>query len=58
VTVRYATADGTAVAGGDYVAQSGVITFAPGELSKTISVPVMGDVVDEGRRSPNLLRPD
>jgi Tol biopolymer transport system component len=31
VSVAYATADGTARAGKDYVAASGVVTFAPGE---------------------------
>src|SRR5260370_6416156 len=36
VTVHYATADGTAIAGSDYVAQAGSLTFAPGETHKTI----------------------
>jgi len=40
VTVRYATADGTAIAGRDYIAQSGTLTFGPGELFKTISIPL------------------
>ena len=31
VSVRYATSDGTAVAGSDYVARSGSLRFAPGE---------------------------
>lgn len=44
VTVYFATADGTAnVADGDYVAQSGTLTFAPGETTKTITVMVKGD---------------
>lgn len=43
VTVQYATADGTATAGTDYTATSGTLTFLPGETSKTISVPVLGD---------------
>ncbi len=30
VTVNYATADGTALAGSDYTATSGTLTFAPG----------------------------
>ena len=36
VSVRYATADGTAVAGADYEAASGVVRFAPGETAKTV----------------------
>ena len=43
VTVNYATANGTATAGSDYVAQSGVLTFAPGETQKTIQVTAIGD---------------
>ncbi|MBP8283538.1 MAG: hypothetical protein KAX46_06435 [Chromatiaceae bacterium] len=38
VTVRYATANGTAQAGTDYTAASGQVTFAPGQTSKTLPV--------------------
>jgi hypothetical protein len=47
VTVDYATANGTATAPGDYQARSGTLTFAPYETSKTITVPVVADTVDE-----------
>ena len=47
VTVQYATADGTAKAGSDYTSASGSLTFAPGELTKTISVAVIGDTTVE-----------
>jgi chitinase len=40
VTVDYATADGTAIAGTDYTAASGVLTFSPGQTSKTVDVTV------------------
>ncbi|MFO0848284.1 MAG: Calx-beta domain-containing protein [Gemmataceae bacterium] len=43
VTVNFATANGTALSGGDYSATSGTVTFAPGELARTISVSVLGD---------------
>src|SRR5262249_47803553 len=43
VTVQYATADGTATAGSDYTPASGTLTFNPGETSKTIVVPILGD---------------
>jgi sugar lactone lactonase YvrE len=36
VTVNYATADGTATAGKDYSAQSGTVTFAPGQTSHLV----------------------
>jgi streptogramin lyase len=40
VTVSYATVNGTAVAGTDYTPTSGTLTFAPGETSKTVNVPI------------------
>ncbi len=42
-TVSYSTADGTALAGRDYTATSGILTFAPGETSKGILVPTLDD---------------
>ncbi|HTY39447.1 MAG TPA: Calx-beta domain-containing protein [Bacteroidota bacterium] len=47
VTVSYATVNGTALAGRDYVAASGTLTFAPGETQKTISVSIIGDLLNE-----------
>jgi N-acetylneuraminic acid mutarotase/uncharacterized protein YkwD len=43
VTVHYATSDGTAKAGTDYTTTSGDLTFADGETSKTITVPLLDD---------------
>ena len=51
VTVDYATADGSAKAGEDYTATSGTLTFAAGETSKTVSVAVLDDAVDEGEET-------
>ncbi len=51
VTVDYATADGTATAGADYTATSGTLTFAAGEKTKTVNVPVLDDAVDEGEET-------
>jgi hypothetical protein len=47
VSVNYATSDGTAIAGSDYIASSGTLTFAPGTTTATISVQVKGDFIDE-----------
>ena len=54
VTVGYATSDGTATAGSDYTAASGTVTFAAGEISKTVSVPVLDDAHDEGSETLTL----
>ena len=54
VTVDYATADGTAVAGADYTATSGTLTFAAGETSKTVNVPILDDSHDEGEETFTL----
>src|SRR5204863_9639044 len=37
----------TAVAGGDYLATSGILSFAPGQTVQTIPVTVVGDVTIE-----------
>jgi hypothetical protein len=47
VIVNYHTADWTAVAGSDYRAVSGTLSFARGETSKSILVPVIGDRLAE-----------
>jgi hypothetical protein len=47
VTVAFATADGTATAPGDYTSTSGTLTFAPGVLVQTVTVPVNGDTILE-----------
>ena len=56
VTVNYATADGSAtVAGSDYQAKSGTLTFVAGETSKTISVAVNGDRLAEWSESYDIV---
>ena len=57
---RYATADGTAVAGSDFTAPASEsqITFAPGETSKTITIEVIGDASIEAHETFSLLLSD
>jgi len=43
VTVNFTTANGSAIAGDDYYATSGTLTFNPGQTSLTITVTVIGD---------------
>jgi ELWxxDGT repeat protein len=47
VTVSYTTANGTATGPSDYTAVAGTLTFAPGEMTKTVTVAVKGDRVGE-----------
>jgi parallel beta-helix repeat protein len=48
VTVDYATVSGTATAGADFTAVSGTLTFADGEISKFITIPILQDSIFEG----------
>jgi hypothetical protein len=48
VTVQWATSDGSATAGSDYIAKSTTIKILAGQLSATISVPIIGDTTPEG----------
>lgn len=47
VSVYYSTANSTATAGSDYQVQSGWLTFAPGQLTQTITGLVNGDTLHE-----------
>jgi hypothetical protein len=47
VTVDYATADGTAEQGADYIAVSGTISFPPGTTNQPVTVQIVGDTNDE-----------
>jgi hypothetical protein len=47
VSVDFSTADASAQAGSDYVAAVGTVTFGPGEITKTLAVPLQGDTRDE-----------
>jgi uncharacterized protein YjdB len=44
-SVQYATSNGSAVAGVNYAATSGTVTFAAGEVQKTVTVPTIDDGV-------------
>lgn len=46
-TVDFVTENGTVSASSDYQPASGTLTFNPGDLTKTITVPVNGDPVNE-----------
>jgi serralysin len=46
-SVNYATANGTATAGSDYLGAAGTVNFGVGENTKTISVTINGDTAVE-----------
>ena len=50
VSVSYATTNGTALAGTDYTTTSGVLVFAAGVTTQTLSVAVLGDALAEPTR--------
>lgn len=47
VTVDYVTTDQTAIQPDDYTSVSGTLTFAPGETSKTINIPIINSAFSE-----------
>lgn len=47
VTVAYTTGNGTATANSDYTTSSGTLTFAANETSKSFTVPIVNDTLDE-----------
>jgi sugar lactone lactonase YvrE len=47
LTVNYATSDGSALAGSDYAATNGTLTFAPGVTSEIIRIPILDDSLAE-----------
>jgi hypothetical protein len=56
--VDYATQDGTAVTGLDYVALAGSVYFEPGELKKTVKVAIVKDLIREEDETFDLVVTD
>ncbi len=54
VTVQYTTQNGTAT-GSDYTATSGTVTFMPDELTKVITVNVIGDTLNEANETFSVV---
>ena len=59
VSAQWATANNTALAGSDYTAGSGTVTFTPGQMSQPVVVQVLGDTVLEPNETfaVNLTNP-
>ncbi len=54
-SIDFATLDITALAGSDYVATNGTLTFAIGEASKSIAVEILNDEISENDESFKLV---
>jgi len=54
VTLGFATTDGSAVAGEDYLAAAGSVALPSGETETSILVPIVGDHVDEDHETFGL----
>jgi hypothetical protein len=57
-TVAFAASDGTAIAGGDYTAISGTLTFEAGVSIKNFSIPIIDDAEVEGDETVMLTLSD
>ncbi len=57
-SVRLTTADGSANAGWDYVAVDEVLTFVPGDMEETVSIPIVNDNVVEFDETISLALSD
>jgi len=54
VWAEYATSDGTALAGRDYVTATGTLTFTPGVTTTTFAIPIINDSLDEPDKTVTL----
>lgn len=54
--MSWSTANGTALAGSDFSPRSGQVVFAPGQTSRTVTVPVIGDTSVEADETFRVQR--
>ena len=55
VTVKYRTVAGTAVAGDDFIAKVGTLTFAPADTSESILIAIPGDTLVESNKQFSVV---
>lgn len=55
VTVNFATTNGTATAPQDYADSDQVVTFASGQSTRTVTIPIVSDLLDEANETVNLM---
>ena len=54
LSVDWATSDGTATTGDDFEAASGTLDFEAGETSRTVTIALLDDAIDEGTETFTL----
>jgi len=54
LSVNFGTSGGSAVAGSHYTPTNGILTFAPGEISKSFTIPILDNFVTDGNRTIGL----
>lgn len=54
ITIDYSTSNGSAMAGADYNAASGTLTFANGETTKTFNITLLPDSLTESNETFNI----
>jgi uncharacterized repeat protein (TIGR01451 family) len=59
ITVNFFTADDTAIAGSDYQATNGILTFPPETTNQTVAIAILPDVLNEANETfrVNLFNP-
>jgi Ca2+-binding RTX toxin-like protein len=55
VTVKFATSNGSAIAGSDYTSSNGTLTFTPGQTTKTIAIPILNNNINEPNETFNVV---
>ncbi|GEM_PF-5226869 len=55
ITLNYTTENGSTQAGSDYLTASGTLTFLAGELTKTVTVPILADQDPEPTETFTIL---
>lgn len=58
VSVKYATADGTATSPGDYKAKHGTVSFAAGQTSKPINITIRSNPLGQPNKTFSVLLSD
>jgi Ca2+-binding RTX toxin-like protein len=55
VTVNFATSNGTAIAGADYISKSGTLTFNAGQTRQTLTVSILDDNIIESAENFKVI---